>query len=133
MLAKNLIGPHFSEGPEIENPSWAQIENAIRALNNDANSSVMIGITVDHEPPWLGVVGGDGKYAVSVWLPDETNRILINQNNVESDETTGLVTGGQFVPNFPKRQIVDLETALKTAKTFAESGKLDESFIWIED
>ncbi len=130
MLAKILTGPHYSEGPDVINPSWAQVEAAIRELNNADLSAVLIGITPDHEPPWMGIAGGNGQYLVFVF--DQGNEILVNTNVEETDQTIELVAGGQSA-NYPKRKVVDLELALRAARTFAESGELKASFTWIHD
>ncbi|NET59889.1 MAG: hypothetical protein F6K47_28195 [Symploca sp. SIO2E6] len=50
----------------------------------------------------------------------------------KSDEDENLTVGGQE-SIYPAKLCIDLDVALKAAKTFAENGEMEKSVIWEQD
>ena len=117
-----------NESQFIENPDWSQIEAAIRELNGKSKTLVTLG--VDDET-YMTIGGGEaGKYVVSVTFDNINFHNLVDLS--KSDGTEKLVVGGQE-GIYPAKMCVDLLRCLLAARTFAESGKLDELLCWQED
>jgi hypothetical protein len=117
-----------NEGEFIENPDWSQIEVAIREL--DGKSKTLVTLGVDDET-YMTIGGGEaGKYVVSVTFDNVSFHNLVDLS--KPDSTEKLVIGGQE-GIYPAKMCVDLLRCLLAARTFAESGKLDELLCWQED
>lgn len=126
MTTEKWIG-NQNQGDFIENPSWSQIETAIRELNGESQTLVTLGIDED---AYMSIGGGANKYIVTVTFDNLNFYVLINSPKSEQIQT--LVVGGQN-GNYPANQCVDLLHCLLAARTFTESGKLDTLLIWEED
>jgi hypothetical protein len=117
-----------NEDEFIENPDWNQIEAAIREL--DGKSKTLVTLGVDDET-YMTIGGGEsGKYIVSVTFDNISFHNLVDLS--KSDGTEKLVVGGQE-GIYPAKICVDLLPCLLAARTFAESGKLDQLLSWQED
>ncbi|MBG1261515.1 Imm1 family immunity protein [Nostoc commune] len=111
----------------IENPSWNQIETAIRELDGEKHTLVTLGI---NEDIYMSIGGGENKYIVTATSDNLNFYVLIDATKSQQVET--LVVGGQK-GNYPANQCVDLLRCLLAARTFTELGKLDSLLIWEED
>lgn len=132
MLASDLSVEKWvgnrNEGVFIGNPDWSQIEAAIREL--DGKSKTLVTLGVDDET-YMTIGGGEsGKYIVSVTFDNINFHNLVELS--KPDGTEKLVVGGQE-GIYPAKMCVDLLRCLLAARTFAESGKLDELLCWQED
>jgi hypothetical protein len=132
MLASDLSVEKWlgnrNEGKFIEHLDWSQIEAAIRELNGKSKTLVTLG--VDDET-YMTIGGGEaGKYVVSVTFDNVSFHNLVDLS--KPDSTEKLVIGGQE-GIYPAKMCVDLLRCLLAARTFAESGKLDELLCWQED
>lgn len=117
-----------NEGEFIENPDWNQIEAAIREL--DGKSKTLVTLGVDDET-YMTIGGGEsGKYIVSVTFDNISFHNLVDLS--KPDGTEKLVVGGQE-GIYSAKMCVDLLPCLLAARTFAESGKLDQLLSWQED
>lgn len=117
-----------NESELIENPSWSQIEAAIREL--DGKNRTLVTLGADDET-YMTIGGGElGKYVVTVTFDNISFHNLVDLS--KPDETEKLVVGGQE-GIYPAKICVDLLQCLLAARTFAESGKLDELLSWQED
>lgn len=116
-----------NEGDFIENPSWSQIETAIRELDSKTKTLVTLGI---NEDSYMSIGGGANIYIVTVTFDNFNFYVLIDSSKSEQKET--LVVGGQKV-NYPANQCVDLLHCLLAARTFTEAGELDTLLTWKED
>ena len=117
-----------NEGEFIGNPDWSQIKAAIREL--DGKSKTLVTLGVDDET-YMTIGGGEsGKYIVSVTFDNINFHNLVELS--KPDGTEKLVVGGQE-GIYPAKMCVDLLRCLLAARTFAESGKLDELLCWQED
>ena len=117
-----------NEGKLIENPDWSQIEAAIHEL--DAKSKTLVTLGVDDETYMTIGGGASGKYVVTVTFDNLNFHNLVDLS--KPDGTEKLVVGGQE-GIYPAKMCVDLLRCLLAARTFAESGKLDELLCWQED
>ena len=117
-----------NEGEFIENPDWSQIEAAIRELDGKSKTLVTLGVD---DKTYMTIGGGEsGKYIVSVTFDNISFHNLVDLSKL--DRTEKLVVGGQE-GIYPAKMCVDLLPCLLAARTFAESGKLDELLSWQED
>jgi hypothetical protein len=126
MTTEKWIG-NQNEGDLIENPSWNQVEKAIRELDGENQTLVTLGV---NEDTYMSIGGGENKYIVTVTFDNFNFYILIDSTKSEQIET--LVVGGQKA-NYPANQCVDLLHCLLAARTFIEVGKLDDLLTWEED
>lgn len=114
-----------AERNDVADPDWAQIEAAIRALDEGARNDLYLQPAAGTETPWLCVGGGGGRYVVSVTTDGGGSHGLLRTD--EDDGTTAtLVVGGQL-SEFTSNRIIDLDTALKAARAFYASGTFDGS------
>lgn len=122
-----LDGPEDSDRDEMLNPDWLTIEAAIRRLDADSCSLVVLGIG-DPPVPHMAIGGGDqGRYVVYA-----TNDNLTFYKAVNPKAGIGkcdLVAGGQL-GSYDLRLCVGLDEALRAAKAYAETGSLDRSLTW---
>lgn len=105
---------------------WAEIEAAIREL--DGQRRTLVTLEADGETH-MAIGGGAGKYLVYVTFDNENFNYLVHSTKLNNAET--LVVGGQE-GIYPAKWCVDLTTALKAAKSFAEFGTLEKS-VWEQD
>ena len=73
--------------------------------------------------------GAEGRYLVCASFDNDKFHSLVGVG--DPSQTVTLVVGGQE-GDYPADTIVDREATLAVAKTFAESGKLDPRFEWVE-
>jgi xanthine/CO dehydrogenase XdhC/CoxF family maturation factor len=116
-------------GETIENATWEQAEAAIRSLD----ASRVTALTVER-PDRSNVLvgGGNGRYILCITTADE--RLVALANEAKADGTAEeLVAGGQ-PGQYPSRLVVDdLDTVLRAARTYFETGTPDSGLSWIED
>ncbi len=136
MYARILAGPHSTGKPETKNPTWEQIENAIRRMDRQELSLVLLGHAKDS--PYMAIGGGYDEeretnpqlFICCVTDPDLSNHTLIDPS--KGVEQVYVVTGGQE-GDFPARMAVSLELVLRAARAFAERGELTPSLHWVHD
>jgi hypothetical protein len=125
MYVQRLTGPAESQ---ILEPTWAQVDEAIRALNGQDKSMVMLDAGL--EVPHMCIGGGDGRYIAYVTYD---NLVFFNLTDPSLDDSMcSLIAGGQR-GDYPGRQCVDLPLVLRAAQTFAKSGKHEPSLRWTRD
>lgn len=115
---------------ERANPSWKDVEQAIKALDGEARNDLYLAPGRGDPETFLCVGGGNGKYFVSGSIEGERFPTVVDPDG--SDEVVSLIVGGQL-SEFPRRFVVDLNTALTGAKAFFESGRLGEGDVVWED
>jgi hypothetical protein len=124
------ISVHSWEGAHrhddvIEQPDAAAVESAVRRLDGDCITEVCIEAD-DHS--YLILAGGAGSYVGFVSRSEDEMHNLITPTG-SAEPSVELCTGGQ-TGYFAKRQLVDLPTALRAARTFAEHGELESTATW---
>ena len=126
LIVTRLGGPEDFDANEILNPSWPDIENAIRRLDADSCSLVVLGIGAP-PVPHMAIGGGQGRYIVYATTDNLTFYKAVNPNG--GGGKCDLVAGGQR-GSYDLRICVGLDHALCAAKTYAETGNLDASLSW---
>ena len=113
---------------DIREPSWAQVEAAILALNNRNLNDLYLTPRESSPETYLGVGGGAGRYLVTGAIGKETFPTLVN--SASSDDTmVPLVVGGQL-GDYPARWLVTLEDALRATRLFYDAGGFDCTVEW---
>ena len=102
-----------------------RLRAAVRRL--DANRVSMVCIEADDES-CLTLGGGAGRYTGFVIRSEDEMHDLITPAG-STEPCIELCTGGQ-TGYFAERQLVGLATALRAARTFAETGDLEPSVAW---
>ena len=125
LIVTRMDGPDASDA-STENPSWSEIESAIRSLDGKRRTLLILG--VGDPTPHMGIGGGgDGKYIVYV-TPDN----LTFDTLIHPDAPPGkclLVAGGQL-GDYENRICVTLSETLAAANTYATTGGLESSLVW---
>lgn len=126
LFVTHLDGPD-SDPVEKWNPTWADIETAIRRL--DGHTCTLVGLSIGEAPlPHMSIGGGEGgKYIVYCTPDNQTFYNLINPK--AASQKVMLVAGGQL-GDYDARQCVSIEAALRAAKTYAELGQTDPTLTW---
>jgi Immunity protein Imm1 len=127
LSTENLVG-NQDEGELIENPTWSQIEQAIRKLDGKSKTLVTLGADDEY---YMSIGGGEfGKYIVNVTFDNVSFYNLVEPSKPDAREK--LVVGGQ-AGNYSAKMCVNLDTALLAAQTFTISGELEISLSWEEE
>ena len=106
---------------------WKSIETAIKEL--DGYRKTLVTLEADGETH-MAVGGGASLYVVYLTFDNETFHYLVDP--AKSDTDQNLTVGGQEGV-YPAKLCVDIDLALKAAKTFSELGTMDKSVIWERD
>ena len=78
LVVTHMDGPEDRDPAEVENPSWPEIEAAIRRLDGDSYSLLLLGIG-PAEVPHMAIGGGDqGRYIVYATPDNKVFHKLIN-------------------------------------------------------
>ncbi|MDF5717491.1 MAG: Imm1 family immunity protein [Rhizonema sp. NSF051] len=106
--------------------NWKDIESAILDLDGDRRTLVTLEGDGDIE---MGIGGDDTVYVVYLTFDGEAFQYLIDPSKTAFEQPKSLTIGGQEA-TYARNCCVDLEMALKAAKTFAEKGTIDASLSW---
>lgn len=124
LLVSEMNGPDHDA--VLHNPTWPNIESAIRRMDGNLCSLLILGI--GDPAPHMGIGGGDdNRYIVYVTPDNWVFYNLINPNATPGQQL--LVAGGQPA-EYPNRQCVGLSEVLCAAKTYSETGQLNPSLVW---
>lgn len=121
-----LDGPEDSNKDEILTPDWQDIECAIRRLDADSCSLVVLGIG-NPPVPHMAIGGGQGLYIIYATSDNLTFYKAVNPK--AAGGKFDLVAGGQQ-GSYDLRLCIGLDEALRAAKAYAETGSLDPSLTW---
>jgi hypothetical protein len=111
----------------VDTPSWADVEAAVRALNNRNLSDIHLELAGPPEA-FLSVGGGAGRYIVSGSVDGRVFPVLIDASLPE-DPRVDLVVGGQL-GDYPRCCAVDLDHALRAVRSVAETGEFQQGLGW---
>jgi hypothetical protein len=106
---------------EYREPSWELVEIAIRDLNGQSRNDLYLQAVASDRETYLAVGGGGGRYLVSGSLRGESFPTVISGSSSDSKRES-LVVGGQ-AGDYPRNWILDLDTALRAAKSYFQSGE----------
>lgn len=118
-------GAAFAETIEVESPEWADVENAVSAM--DGRSQTMVVLSRDD---WssLSIGGGGGQFNVVLTTADEQFWSLRGVGTGRADPV-GVVVGGQL-GYYPDRRVVDMDRVLAAAREFITDGCAATSLEW---
>jgi hypothetical protein len=111
----------------VNNPAWADIEAAIRKLDNDHFNDIHLHRDEDSEDFWLSVGGGAGRYLITGASPEGFPTVVDRTRAGLPDEL--LCVGGQN-GYFPARWIHPLAVALSASQNFFETGTFGGAVEW---
>jgi hypothetical protein len=113
---------------QVRNPTWEQIENAIESLDGKDRSTVIIG-PLEPEQVFMVIGGGEsGRLVCNVF--DNGREYAVTDPAKPSDKVVEVLLGQTTVRSF--NEIVDLDSPLLAARTYAETGMRDERLTWKE-
>ena len=134
MFIKHLYGPSGErfEDNHIENPTWQDVEQAIRQLDGWQFNCVMLH-PHENQDRWMGVCGGEeGLLFVTITTEHEGNFILIDPMYPDKEEPWSFLVNQSDTECY-RYEVCELEPALKAAKTFVETGTTEPSLTWRQD
>lgn len=111
-------------GTYIPNPSLDDVEAAVRALDGMHNTMVVLGTD---GPDHMAIGGGAGRYIVYTTTDNLT--FSVPTDPFAAEGTVTLVAGGEE-GEYPARQTVDLDMALRASRTYARDGSQDPTLAW---
>lgn len=111
----------------VTSPTWEMVSGAIKALDGNIRTLV----TIVLEPLSHMAVGGGGDNGLYVVQATEDGERfhLATREDVTSRSNISIKAGGQN-GDFPARRCVDLDTALRAAQAFVETGQLEATIKW---
>jgi Immunity protein Imm1 len=115
-----------SKHDTVLSPSWTEIEAAIACL--DSETLTMVTLRGEGEAH-LAVGGGGGRYVV--YATFDNQKFLTLTRGGEGRSKVSLSIGGQM-GEYPEDIVVDGPLALAAAKSFAESGQINDHLHWLE-
>jgi hypothetical protein len=124
-LHADLWVSRADKGRTLDRPSWEGIERAVRQLNGNERTSLIL---KRDEETHKSIEGGPDRYSVVVLTENRHGPFYLIDPS-KSDAEIMLVVGGQSIDT-PERMTVPLETILKAARVFSESGELEKSLAW---
>ncbi len=109
-------------------PSWAQIETAVRALNNHNLNDIYLTPLQSDPGTFLAIGGGDGRYLVTGAIGGKSFPTFVTRPSLDYSMVP-LVVGGQL-GEYPARWVVTLDRALSVARSFFDAGGFDCGVSW---
>ncbi len=111
----------------ITAPTWEMVSEAIKGLDGNVRTLV----TIVLEPLSHMTIGGGGDNGLYIVQATEDGERfhLATREDVTSPSNVTIKAGGQN-GDFPARRCVDLDTALRAAETFVETGQLETAIKW---
>jgi Immunity protein Imm1 len=123
-------GPQMNS-TDFLNPTWDQVEDAIRALDERVRNDLYLQPTASSPETYLAVGGGKGRYVVTGSVNNKrfpTAVTAVEDNGVREL----LVVGGQ-TGDYPRSWILDLGSALRAARSFCDTGEFAGGGVtWLE-
>jgi Immunity protein Imm1 len=111
-----------------ERPELAQIEQALRGLDGERHTLVVLGA---NETTYMGIGGGtEGHFVVFINYNDEEFYSLKNSDPTISEEESFTLTIGGRRDEYLARQCIGREEMLRAALCFATDGSREPSLSW---
>jgi hypothetical protein len=108
-----------------ESPSLGDLETAVRALNQRQHTELVV---TGHDGQYLSVEGGAGRYLVHLGSDEHDDVIVVCVAGALGGDVS-IVAAGR-VRRVPRRDVVDLDTALRAVRAFAADGSPDPALRW---
>ncbi len=124
-----LVAPRWRPGTrttETVVPSPRDVEQAVRHL--DGNEYNDLYLRTSDAGTFLGIGGGAGRYMVAICKHGERFGQLLNTHD-PSDVRERIMCGGQQT-GFPRRHLVDLQTALTAAAHYLATAQAAPTLSW---
>lgn len=103
---------------------WHEVEAAIRTLDQQRRTSVILG---DRDGPQLIIGGGAGRYVVSIAWPDD-EAVTLTRPVTRPGSVTLVAGGSEGV--FREHEVVNLEAALAAARYFFDQRAPAPDLAW---
>jgi hypothetical protein len=107
-------------------PSQRDVEHAVQKLDGNEYNDLYLR-TTDGDT-FLGIGGGAGRYMVAICEHAERFGQLVNAQD-PSDVAEHIMCGGQLT-EFPRRHLVDLQTALTAAAHYLATAEAAPMLSW---
>jgi hypothetical protein len=112
------------EPEEHENPTWDEVERAVRNLDGRSTNQVILMVEEDH---YLLVGGGEnGKVVCEAEVPD--GRFMLTDPGQPLDLSVTVMNGQPA--DYSAQHVVDVGEALEAARYFHSSGSLSNGLRW---
>jgi hypothetical protein len=111
-------------------PSWPQIQQAIRALDRYSFVSVLLHLRAGRGT--LDVWGGRGKFALECQMPGELDRMYCDESKANGKERVRIWESNQGAFLEEKYLCDDIELVFRIARYFAERGRPYPRVYWEE-
>lgn len=129
LIVSTWSGPRHEE-THLEHPSWPEVEAAIRGLNGTTHNDVYLCPEPTASEAYLCVGGGNGRYIVTGATKGGRFPTLTDATRTPEPREM-LVVGGQ-AGDYPGHYVVPLETALRAARIYFETGAFSADASWVE-
>lgn len=112
-------------------PSWPDVERVLHSLDGETRNTLFLG----NPESTAGLIVGGGPERFMVWVQqwDLTGEELSIDTATDRHAPSGLVRftldNGEL-GEYPLSITVDLESAIRAARTFFERGELDDNLTW---
>jgi hypothetical protein len=114
---------------EVADPSWEQIEAAVRRLDRFRHPFLFLRLREDMpDEDRLEVMGGDGAWWVARTFGGHLQRRLVNPEG--GDEEVRVWTSDQGFADEGRFVCENIEVVLQVTRYFAEHGDFDPSVAW---
>jgi hypothetical protein len=118
----------LTEAGIVHDPAWSQVERALRELDGEDRTEVVLSRGGDRN--YISVGGGaSGRYFVFIYTEDERNLVLGNGGTEET--RTRLKCSGQTV-SLAGWKVTPLEAATTAARRFFLNEEQDPKLDWRE-
>lgn len=108
-------------------PSRRQVEQAIGQLDGKQINDLYL--NTSDTLTYLGVCGGAGRYMVTLTEHHERFAQLLNTQDSSNAQEEQIMCGGQLT-SFPRRHLVDLQTAVTAAMHYLGTGRAAPTLSW---
>ncbi len=118
---------------EIDNPTWNEIESAIKNMDGERRSIVILSPKLSDHPEddeYFNIGGGENGLYICFLYDIQGNEFALINSSQKSDQLIQIFAGEKLTRAL--NECVGLEAVLLASQTYAESGKLDKRFSWKE-
>jgi hypothetical protein len=116
--------PHHS----VRNPTWEQIEEAVRPMNGHARSEVIIVVDDDVDHALMLGGGADDRYVCNAEF--HRGQFVLCDLTRPKGKPVPINTGQPSL--YDPQHVVDLEKLLQATRYFAIKGERDPSLSWFK-
>jgi hypothetical protein len=113
----------------IDDPSWQDVEDAIRALDGHRRNDIYLYPDKQNEETWLAIGGGDGRYILTGGVAVDQEFPTLTDPGKPPEPEEAIVVGGQE-GLYPGNWVLTLESALRGARAFYDVGGFQNDAPW---